>query len=106
MYAGDVNEEIHTILEEAAIGSNTACFCLIDQRTFECHWATVKAVARHKSEGRKIELFYFLAQGWLDSRSEQGEPGEAPGLVGQWRLRSVPRPSIVRTSECSLPAVP
>ena len=66
VYPGDVNEEIHTILEGAAIGTKTACFCLIDQRTFECHWATVEAVARHKAEGRKIELFYFLAQGWLD----------------------------------------
>ena len=53
VYAGDVNEEIRTILKEAPIGSNTACFCLMDQRTFECHWATVKAVAQHKAEGRK-----------------------------------------------------
>ena len=66
VYVGDVNEEIQTILDEAPIGPNTACFCLIDQRTFECHWPTVRAVAQHKAEGRKIELFYFLAQGWLD----------------------------------------
>ena len=66
VYAGDVNEEIHTMLDEAPIRPKTACFCLIDQRTFECHWSTVEAVARHKREGFKIELFYFLAQGWLD----------------------------------------
>jgi three-Cys-motif partner protein len=43
-----------------------ACFCLIDQHTFECQWDTVKALAAHKSNGNKIEIFYFLAQGWLD----------------------------------------
>ena len=45
VYAGDVNEQIHAMLKEAPIGPKTACFCLIDQRTFECHWATVEAVA-------------------------------------------------------------
>ena len=74
VYAGDVNEEIQTILREAPIGSKTACFCLIDQRTFECHWATVEAVAQHKAEGRKIELFYFLAQGWLDRAQSRASP--------------------------------
>ena len=74
VYAGDTNEQIGTILKEAPIGSNTACFCLIDQRTFECHWATMKAVAQHKAEGRKIELFYFLAQGWLDRAQSRASP--------------------------------
>ena len=81
VYAGDVNEEIHTILKNAPIGSNTACFCLIDQRTFECHWATVKAVAQHKAEGRKIELFYFLAQGWLDRAQSRANPEK---LLAWW----------------------
>ena len=54
VYAGDVNERIHAMLREAPIGPKTACFCLVDQRTFECHWATVEAVARHKREGFKI----------------------------------------------------
>ena len=74
VYAGDVNERIHTMLREAPIGPKTACFCLIDQRTFECHWATVEAVARHKREGFKIELFYFLAQGWLDRAWSTSRP--------------------------------
>ena len=74
VYAGDVNEQIHTMLSEAPIGPKTACFCLIDQRTFECHWTTVEAVARHKHEGYKIELFYFLAQGWLDRARSTSRP--------------------------------
>ena len=74
VYAGDVNEQIHAMLKEAPIGPKTACFCLIDQRTFECHWATVEAVARHKREGFKIELFYFLAQGWMDRAQSTSRP--------------------------------
>ncbi len=43
------------------------CFCLIDQRTFECNWETVKTVAEYKSASEfKIEIFYFLAQRWFD----------------------------------------
>ena len=54
------------MLSDAPINQKTACFCLVDQRTFECHWDTVKAVAQYKRKGYKIEIFYFLAQGWLD----------------------------------------
>ena len=66
VYEGDANECIHQMLTDAPITPKKACFCLIDQRTFECHWSTVQAVARYKPEGYKIEVFYFLAQGWLD----------------------------------------
>jgi three-Cys-motif partner protein len=38
----------------------------LDQRTFECCWSTVEALARYKTERYKIELFYFLSNGWLD----------------------------------------
>ena len=55
------------MLRDAPITPKTACFCLIDQRTFQCHWATVQAVAQRKRhDDYKIELFYFLAQGWID----------------------------------------
>lgn len=74
--AGDANELVHQMLKEAPISQKTACFCLIDQRTFECRWNTVEAVAQFKREGYKIELFYFLAQGWIDrawaSTKEEG----------------------------------
>jgi three-Cys-motif partner protein len=32
----------------------------------ECDWATVEKVARYKKSGHKIELFYFLANGWFE----------------------------------------
>jgi three-Cys-motif partner protein len=45
---------------------NEATFCLLDQRTFECHWDTVCKLAAYRATGFKIELFYFLANGWLE----------------------------------------
>lgn len=65
IYSGDFNEKIDEILS-TPIRAREATFCLLDQRTFECHWTTVERLAQHKQEGNKIELFYFLAQGWLD----------------------------------------
>ena len=67
VYEGDANERVHAMLREAPITPKTACFCLIDQRTFQCHWATVRAVAQRKHyDDYKVEVFYFLAQGWID----------------------------------------
>jgi len=61
----DFNVAVDSLLAGGRIGENEATFCLLDQRTFECDWATVQKLARHK-QGRKIELFYFLAHWWLD----------------------------------------
>ncbi len=61
----DFNQEIHTILGSKTIGLKEAAFCLLDQRTFECHWSTVDAIASYPKELYKIELFYFLGVKWL-----------------------------------------
>jgi hypothetical protein len=66
MRKGDFNQLVHQILRECGITESTASFCLLDQRTFECEWNTVRTVATFKANGNKIELFYFLASGWLD----------------------------------------
>lgn len=67
IYPGDFNEQVDTILAEGNISHKQATFCLLDQRTFECHWTTVEKLARYKKDGHhKIELFYFLATGWLE----------------------------------------
>jgi three-Cys-motif partner protein len=60
---GDFNVIVHQILAEKKL--DPAVFCLLDQRTFECKWSTVQALAKHRRQGRKIELFYFLPIGWL-----------------------------------------
>jgi three-Cys-motif partner protein len=62
---GDFNVLIHELLADRPMRESEATFCLLDQRTFECEWSTVEALARYKREGRKIELFYFLPIAWL-----------------------------------------
>lgn len=66
VHSGDTNSTLPKFLEENPISEKEATFCLLDQRTKECDWETVETVARHKSVGNKIEIFYFLAQGWVD----------------------------------------
>jgi three-Cys-motif partner protein len=65
VYEGDFNVEVDRVLKEAVIGPTEATFCLLDQRTFECSWHTVEKLAGFKGP-HKIELFYFLANKWLD----------------------------------------
>ena len=65
-YSGDFNTQVTKILATGQISEKEATFCLIDQRTFECHWKTVEALVAYKKQGNKIELFYFLASGWLE----------------------------------------
>ncbi|MGH8923239.1 MAG: three-Cys-motif partner protein TcmP, partial [Acidimicrobiia bacterium] len=63
---GDCNVEIPRLLASGAVTYRDACFALLDQFSFQCHWATVRALATQPKEKYKIELFYFLAQGWFD----------------------------------------
>ena len=61
---GDFNDAVHEVLRTRRL--DRATFALLDQRTFECKWATVQALAAFKTVPTKIELFYFLPIGWLD----------------------------------------
>jgi three-Cys-motif partner protein len=66
IYCQDFNVGVHHLLGSNSISQKEATFCLLDQRTFQCHWSTIEALARYKQPGyNKIELFYFLAVGWL-----------------------------------------
>jgi three-Cys-motif partner protein len=65
IYPDDVNLRIEDAL--ATLTENEPTFCLLDQRTFECHWETVRTIAAAKAGARfKVEIFYFLAEGWLN----------------------------------------
>lgn len=66
IYPGDFNDKVGEILACGDITEKEATFCLLDQRTFECHWSTIDKLARFKTAGHKIEIFYFLANGWLE----------------------------------------
>jgi len=66
IYEGDFNNRVREILRPDLIRPNEAAFCLLDQRTFECKWRTVKLLAEFKKKPQnKIEVFYFLGIGWL-----------------------------------------
>lgn len=66
VYEGDFNQRVKDILESGEITGKTATFCLLDQFSCECHWQSLETLANHKRDGEnKIELFYFLATGWL-----------------------------------------
>jgi three-Cys-motif partner protein len=66
IYSGDFNQRIDDVLNGGTISEKEATFCLLDQRTFECYWSTVEKIAKYKKTGMKIELFYFLANGWFE----------------------------------------
>lgn len=62
---GDFNRNVDKLLKGSNIADKTATFCLLDQRTFECEWQTMVTLSQHRRD-YKIELFYFLATGWID----------------------------------------
>lgn len=80
---GDFNLLVDELLASNVIGAREATFSLLDQRTFECQWATVQKLARHKPAPYKIELFYFLAHGWLD-RAVRGVTRNVDQLDRWW----------------------
>lgn len=66
IFPGDFNRNIDAVLLTENLPQSRATFALLDQRTFECHWSTVRKLAMYKtSPYNKIEMFYFLATGWL-----------------------------------------
>lgn len=83
IFEGDFNQKIMEMLDENPIRDKDATFCLLDQRTFECDWASVKAIATHKKGGNKIELFYFFPEGWIN-RSIAGLKIEKDKKLEKW----------------------
>lgn len=89
---GDFNQTVATVLASTLITTKSATFALIDQRTFECAWSTVERLAGHKSKlgqsDTKIELFYFLASGWLDRSIAAVKREETAAKLDRWWGRS------------------
>ncbi|WP_054209299.1 three-Cys-motif partner protein TcmP [Bosea vaviloviae] len=84
---GDFNERVDLILASERIKPKVATFCLLDQRAFECDWATVQKIAAKKTEN-KIEIFYFLASGWLDRSLASSSTEAGQGRILKWWGRS------------------
>lgn len=89
---GDFNRTVADVLASPRITTKTATFALLDQRTFECEWETVVRLANHKATlGRsdtKIEIFYFLATGWLDRSIAAVKRQETAAKLERWWGRS------------------
>lgn len=83
VHPGDMNKTLVSYLNSHPIKDKEATFCLLDQHTFECDWSTVQLLASHKKGGNKIELFYFLAQGWID-RAVAGLKIEPDAKLKKW----------------------
>ncbi len=82
IYHGDFNAKIDEILGGGGtISEKEATFCLLDQRTFECQWKAIEKLAAYKKSGNKIEIFYSLANGWLE-RALAAQKEE--GVVERW----------------------
>ena len=80
---GDFNETVHKILMSRKITEKTATFALLDQRTFECHWDTVRALSEYKSS-HKIELFYFFPTGWVDRSIASARTPQKLDEIERW----------------------
>jgi three-Cys-motif partner protein len=78
----DFNQWVDDVLASGSITEKTASFALLDQRSTECHWATVKKLAEHKRSGKKIELFYFFPTGWIHRAVKATE--DKSELVAWW----------------------
>lgn len=85
---GDCNRIIPEILESGLITPKEAAFCLLDQRTFECDWATLHALASFPKTRHKIELLYFLPNAWLDRAIKSVKRKETVDRVQSWWGRS------------------
>jgi three-Cys-motif partner protein len=81
---GDFNVLVDGIVIPDVIGETEATFCLLDQRTFECRWETVVKLAGYKERGYKIELFYFLANAWLDRALAASTTAEGRATITRW----------------------
>ena len=81
---GNFNERVSDILNSGQITPNMATFALLDQRTFECEWRTIGALAKHKKSGNKIEIFYFFPTGWVDRSLKAVCKVETRAKVDRW----------------------
>jgi three-Cys-motif partner protein len=70
IYPGDFNRRVDDILNAGTISEKEATFCLLDQRTFECNWATVEKLAKYKnlrvpkSEGGRLTPPSWFLRFW------------------------------------------
>lgn len=80
---GDFNKTVQNILKSGRLTRRAAIFALLDQRTTECHWATVQALAARKGR-TKIELLYFMGTSWLHRSLTQSSTPKRLAEIARW----------------------
>jgi three-Cys-motif partner protein len=81
IHEGDANILVPAFFKERTPKGPT--FCLLDQRSVECHWDTVKQIASYKIKDHKPEIFYFLMASWKD-RSLAKRLQCSPEEIAKW----------------------
>lgn len=79
---GDANKKLPEALLKRPI--KNPAFCLLDQRSTECSWKLVETISKHKTEGHKIELFYFLMAGWKNRSLKNLKVNPEADLLRWW----------------------
>jgi three-Cys-motif partner protein len=102
VHSGDFNVTVDELLKNGRLTQKEATFCLLDQRTFECHWSTLEKIAAYKTApNNKIELLYFLGVGWIH-RAISGLKMEAAVMEPFWGRsdwRRLPEMSCIEMAE-------
>lgn len=83
VYQGNFNQEVDRVLRPSVLKQSEATFALLDQRCFECEWATVEKLAAYKAP-HKIELLYFMPEGWLDRSMKSAKREEKLEQIDRW----------------------
>jgi three-Cys-motif partner protein len=77
LHNGNFNNWVDEILQSELITDKKATFALLDQRTTECQWGTVRKLSEKKKGDTKIELFYFFPTGWIHRTISASEDHQA-----------------------------
>jgi len=83
VYRGDFNREVECVLRPSVLKQTEATFALLDQRCFECEWETVQKLAAYKGP-HKIELLYFMPEGWLDRSMKSAKREQKLEQIDRW----------------------
>lgn len=80
----DFNKAVKRILRSDRLTRAAAIFALLDQRTAECHWETVRALAARRGR-HLIEQLYFFPSSWIHrSLRSSSTPSRLRELDAWW----------------------
>jgi three-Cys-motif partner protein len=89
---GDFNQRITGFLRGGYLTPSASVFALLDQRSTECHWASVRQLAGRSARPipgstvrrYKIELLYFLGSSWIHRSLRASKHPEKLREIANW----------------------